>query len=220
MRLLAHSDNWFCDGTFKVCPDIFYQLYTIHAQVNGRVLPCVYGLLPNKTQNTYSRFFNEIWRNSLVAYPNALLPTEILFDFEIAAHNAARTAFNGVDVKGCFFHLCSNIWKHVVDVGLKNIYVNDPEFALCVRMISALAFLPPAIVERESEHLWDRLRRSYPDIPGFNILLNYFEDTYIGRYIRNAPRDPSLYSIELWNMYHRTNDELSRTNNSIEGYIP
>ena len=57
LRLLADQNNWFCDGTFKVCPDIFYQVYTVHAEVNGRLLPCVYGLLPNKTQNTYRRFF-------------------------------------------------------------------------------------------------------------------------------------------------------------------
>jgi hypothetical protein len=219
LRLLAGSDNWFCDGTFKVCPDVFYQLYTIHALVNGRVFPCVYGLLPNKTQNTYSRFFNEVWRSSILLIdPNASVPLEMLFDFEIGAQNAARTVFNGIDVKGCFFHLCSSIWKHVVDLGMKDLYINDPEFALHVRMISAIAFVPPANVIQAFEDLSDDIRNLYNGTVGIGQLLDYFEDNYIGRFRRNAPRTPPLFAIDLWNMYHRTVDELPRTNNSVEGW--
>ena len=41
------------------------------------------------------------------------IPTEFLLDFEKAAMNSAEINFNGVDIKGCFFHLCSNIWKKI-----------------------------------------------------------------------------------------------------------
>ena len=27
-----------------------------------------------------------------------------------------------------------------------------------------------------------------------------------------------MYAIEVWNMFHRTDDELPRTNNSVEGW--
>ena len=33
--LILHRDVWLCDGTFKVCPIQFYQLYTIHIQLAG-----------------------------------------------------------------------------------------------------------------------------------------------------------------------------------------
>ena len=49
-------------------------------------------------------------------------------------------------------------------------------------------------------------------------LLDYFEDTYIGRYRLNAPRRPPMFPSALWNMYHRTDDELPRTNNNVEGW--
>ena len=50
-------------------------------------------------------------------------------------------------------------------------------------------------------------------------LLQYFEDTYIGRYRRNAPRHlPPLFAINLWNTFNRIDDELLRTNNSVEGW--
>ena len=42
MDMLANSSQWFCDGTFKLCPQIFSQRYTIHALVNHEVLPCVF----------------------------------------------------------------------------------------------------------------------------------------------------------------------------------
>ena len=60
MRLLATSEHWFMDGTFKLCPEIFYQIYTIHALINNQIFPCVFGLLPSKTENIYNRFFTEI----------------------------------------------------------------------------------------------------------------------------------------------------------------
>lgn len=30
LDLLAKSDHWFADGTFKSCPSLFAQVYTIH----------------------------------------------------------------------------------------------------------------------------------------------------------------------------------------------
>ena len=43
----------------------------------------------------------------------------------------------------------------------------------------------------------------------------YFGDTYIGRYRRNTPpRRPPLFAINLWNLFNRTDDKLSRTTNS------
>ena len=78
VELLSTSNDWFCDGTFIVCPEIFFQLYTIHARSNERTIPCVFGLLPNKTRITYERFLVEL-RNNL--RPGGNGPATILFDF-------------------------------------------------------------------------------------------------------------------------------------------
>ena len=42
--LLEESDDWFCDGTFSTAPNVFYQVYTIHAVVDSVNLPLVYVL--------------------------------------------------------------------------------------------------------------------------------------------------------------------------------
>ena len=58
-QFLSNSEHWFADCTFKVCPELFYEVYVVHAE--GRVFPCVFGLLPNKTETTCTRFFQEIF---------------------------------------------------------------------------------------------------------------------------------------------------------------
>lgn len=48
LQLLDCAQQWYADGTFKVSPNLFYQLYTIHVFINGACVPLVYGLLPDK----------------------------------------------------------------------------------------------------------------------------------------------------------------------------
>ena len=62
---------------------------------------------------------------------------------------------------GCFYHLCSNMWKRIQQSGLQERYINDPEFALHLRMISALAFLPPNDVQNSFDQLAALIRNQY-----------------------------------------------------------
>ncbi|KAG0429085.1 hypothetical protein HPB47_023973 [Ixodes persulcatus] len=55
LSCLAQAIMWFADGTFKVTPAQFFQLCTVHATVNGVVVPMVYGLLPTKSGAAYKR---------------------------------------------------------------------------------------------------------------------------------------------------------------------
>ena len=47
IHFLSNNSHWFMDGTFKLCPKIFYQIYTIHALNNNQVFHCVFALLLN-----------------------------------------------------------------------------------------------------------------------------------------------------------------------------
>ena len=35
LRVLEKSNFWLADGTFKVTPQMFYQLYSIHVSISG-----------------------------------------------------------------------------------------------------------------------------------------------------------------------------------------
>ena len=49
--VLESSKFWLGDGTFKLSPKNFYQIYTLHVYVLGNAPACLYALLPNKTEN-------------------------------------------------------------------------------------------------------------------------------------------------------------------------
>jgi hypothetical protein len=50
---LARAKLWLADGTFKVVPSIFYQLYTIHFELTpGNNPAAVYCLIKNKQRST------------------------------------------------------------------------------------------------------------------------------------------------------------------------
>jgi hypothetical protein len=49
-------------------------------------------------------------------------------------------------------------------------------------------------------------------------LLAYFEDTDIGRIVRNNQRKNPLFPIKIWNCCEMIEDNLPKTNNSVEGW--
>jgi hypothetical protein len=51
------------------------------------------------------------------------------------------------------------------------------------------------------------------------ILVAYFEDTYIGRIVRNNQRKNPLFPIKIWNCCEMIEDNLPKTNNSVEGRL-
>lgn len=109
-----------------------------------------------------------------------------------------------------FAQICGNTSK----LGFQQRYNEDQELALHLRMLCALAFLPPNDVVQMFEELVDLIRANYNN--DVEDLLKYFEDTYISHYQRIAPRRILLFPIELWNMFNRTVEELPRTNNSVK----
>ena len=56
---------------------------------------------------------------------------------------------------------------------------NDPDFALRLRMIAALAFIPPCNFGNAFERLYEVITNTYSIAA--DAVLNYFEDTNLGR---------------------------------------
>lgn len=134
-----------------------------------------------------------------------------MIDFEIAVINSINAVFPRAEIKGCFFHLCQNVYRKVQALGLQQLYQNDTNFAIQVRMIAALTFVP---LDKVIEH-FENLQEHFID--AVSPVLDYFEDTYIGRPLHHGRRPP-IFAHNLWNMYARTDAQLPRTNNSVEGW--
>ena len=205
---LRRYRNWTTDGTFKATPRSFYQLYTIHIQLGGSSIPRIFALLPNKAEEVYTKVFLKVKELVLET------PLTVMSDFEKAAINSIQTVFPRATQTGCFFHFCQSLYRKVVDLGLREKYHNDHNFNIAIRSISALAFLPADDVESGYEDILEAW-----DIP--EEFLNYFELTYMGIVRgrgRNRRQGAPPFSIALWNVYDRVQNDINRTNNSVEAF--
>lgn len=89
--------------------------------------------------------------------------------------------------------------------------VYDLEFALNLKLLPALAFVPIDDVMMAFEKIISSIKFILPEI---KLVVNYFEKNYVGR---KAIRDP-LFSHNLWNCYSSVLERLPRTNNAVEGW--
>lgn len=81
------------DGTFKVAPTLFCQVYVILAEFLGGVHLAVYALLPNKKEQTYVKLFSMI--NQL--QPD-FHPTSVSCDFKLGAITAINNSFENINI--------------------------------------------------------------------------------------------------------------------------
>ena len=221
VRYLAQSSFWIMDGTFKAVPTIFKQLYTIHGRVGGnensQILPLVYALTSRKSERCYRRLFQD-----LVDFGDEhdihLRPQFILTDFEQAAINAAHAEFQGVQNKGCFFHLSQSVYRKVQASGLSIRYGTDENFSLLIRQIPALAFLSPDDIPAAFDEL-----KSHMPVEA-NEIVRWFEDNYVHGRIRRLLRDGTevraqpLFSPDFWSVVDNIDYAFPRTQNSVEAW--
>lgn len=197
------------DGTFKKCPGIFSQIYTIHFLLGNKVIPAAYCFLPDKTRITYTRMFNELIRFSGLLTTATLNPRSISCDFELGLINAVKELFPQCEIRGCLFHLNQSVFRKLQSLGLSTLYFNDKKFAKSIRRINALPLLPIYLINDTFENLSDEIRtecNENTEIDSINQLINYYYETYV--------KDGAVFPKEQWNQYR----ELRRTNNEVEGF--
>lgn len=209
LEVLSNASTIYADGTFKTVPPLFSQLYTIHGIVSGGILPLVYVLMAKKTQESYNRVLLQ-----LKSMEPSLSPSAIMTDFERASINAFRRVFPNSDQRGCFFHFTQCIYRCVQSNGLQQLYTSDAEFALKIRMLCAIAFVPVSNVVSYFEHLIEST--NFPEEA--QPVLDYFEDNWIGRLNRGSVRRQPRHDLKLWNCFESAKICGSKTNNSCEGW--
>ena len=204
LDLLSGADDWFCDGTFSTAPSVFFQIYTIHASVEGILIPIVYALLPDKKEETYFR---------LLSCFDIEFPKRATIDFEIAVKNAFNSVSQNVQIQYCYFHLSQSVWRHIQTTGNTNNYRLDLEFREHVRMLLSIAFVPVSDVSTAFE----TLQKTCPETA--HPIFNYFEDNYVGRLsAANGTRQKPRFDVDSWSCHQRVITARPRTNNAVEGW--
>lgn len=216
MHQLGRARMLIMDGTFKSCPILYRQIYTIHGMVgdreNRKTVPLVYCLMSSKRESLYRKLFD-----TLIEYCTEneidLAPRYILTDFEMSVINAIRIKFPDSSHRGCMFHLGQIVYRNVQSRGLARIYGRPTsEFATQVRQLVALAFLTP-----EEIPVAFRLIKQSFDVRGIG-LLEWFERYYITGYGSGRARRPPRFPPSMWSVADLMESGLPRTQNSLEAW--
>lgn len=177
-----------------MCPEPFCQLYTVHVDLGSgiktnNVVPTVYGLLPNKTLNTYVRFF------TLLKEKLGINNTHYKCDYEVAAMNAVISVFPDAKIFGCLFHYQKAVIAKAKELGV----YNSREGRKFIRLIKNLPLLP-------AENIWEGWT-SILSITQINDEVKEFKKYFLKYWLNKYPLD--LLSCS-------TNKH--RTTNIVEGW--
>ena len=117
LAFLSQCKTLYVDGTFKTCPTLYAQLYSIQGLYAGYVIPLVYVLLPDKTSTTYYVMIGRI-RDAVAKQKLILNPEVIISDFESGLLEAVRLQFPNAQHLGCHFHYGQALWRKFQELGL------------------------------------------------------------------------------------------------------
>jgi hypothetical protein len=116
LEMMAAADAIFMDGTFKISPPQFTQLFTLHIIYMEFFIPVVYALLKDKSSNTYYQMFATLRRE--MATCNLILhPLTLVLDFESSILPSLRQHFMNSIIKGCNFHFTQEVWRKIHVIG-------------------------------------------------------------------------------------------------------
>ncbi|XP_018497352.1 uncharacterized protein LOC108865132 [Galendromus occidentalis] len=194
LQILASSDIWYMDGTFEVAPRLFYQLYTINVTQHDCFINTVYCLLTDKRQLTCKELLNVI-REEVPA----LNVRVAIADFEIAFIKAFTDVFPAIQLRGCYFHFCQAIWRKIQKFPIvRKAYVENSDFALNVKMLIALAFVP---LQSVLEYYGCLISSEFYRVNSNKLegLLLYFERTWLGLNSFGQWRE-ATFNLSLWNL--------------------
>ena len=143
-----------------------------------------------------------------------LAPISIMSDFEVAFTQASRATFPGAEHNGCFFHFSQCIFRAIQVAGLQARFEADVKFALTMRMLPALAFVPGQNVVSAFETLCESDELPLEAEP----VVQYFEENWIGKVNLRRQRSQPRFQLIWWNAFDATKANLPRTNNNVEAW--
>ena len=198
------------DGTFKICPKLFYQVFILMALYGGIYVPCLFGLLPDKSEDSYIRFYGMLWAyNDKNGLPNDFQNQFFMCDFEQHIRTSFLLYWPYVRVLGCYFHYSQCVWNKVKKNGLQITYEKDDQFNALIRRMSALPFCPKSDLDKAFE-IFEKRSREMED-EDLNLfcqnMIKYLNDTW-----RNG-----IYCLQDWNLSDINLMTVPATNNGQEG---
>jgi hypothetical protein len=118
LEIASVSPQWLIDGTFKSCPNLFYQILTIHGYFkNHHAFPFAYILLQSKDRQTYEDAFKQLRIILKLDNDLTIKLEQVITDFELSLQQAIKSQFKNVELKGCWFHFNQAIVRKLFSLG-------------------------------------------------------------------------------------------------------
>ena len=189
----------FLDGTFKISPALFRQLWIIRGFASDSddsiVIPLLYFLLEDKAKTSYTAALEIVKDNC----PDINVAS-FMMDFELAEQKATAEVFPLAITRGCLFH-----WKKRLLERFRMIpeYHSNASLRYELHAVFGVAFVPVSDVPRA----WQQVKTTLAGLPSTQPFVTYFEATWM-----NGP-----YPHQIWNHYQAALNDEPRTNNFSEG---
>ena len=201
---VCESEMIHIDGTFKVCSEIFHQLYIIYSSTRYGILPELFCFLPDKKPETYHRLFFLI-QSKAMSLGLSFTPKTIMVDFDVTIHNVIRLLLPNTLIKGCFFHFAQLIFRKLRSIKISNCLKSNDDIRKWFRMFLGMASMPIPHLQRAFNAITSiNLPKEHQQ--ECNDFHHYFMETWLC----------GNYPGEMWTYFNST---LPRTNNSCKGYI-
>ncbi|XP_060082120.1 uncharacterized protein LOC132561410 [Ylistrum balloti] len=157
---------------------------------NLEILSTATTLYCDGTFYTCPRFFSQLYTN------------HAMIDNQMYPLNAAKSIFQGITVKGCFFHFTQCIWRKTQQLGLQTYYRDNEDIHRLVRRAAVLPLIPPQRIE----DYWFNAMDDLEDVD-LQVDTTPFTDYVTTQWIEG--------DRHVWN--HFDNDG-PRTTNNLEGW--
>ena len=144
LDIAARASEILGDGTFKITPKLWHQVFVISVQVTSDVyVPVAVFLLPDKMGTSYSAAFS-LFKEALETRGLSLAAKWFMSDFEPAIKIAFTEQFPLIKPKGCSFHFSKAIISKVQKSRFKADYTKKENFAFSafMRAILGLVYCP------------------------------------------------------------------------------
>ena len=223
LKILSYNNGGpskvFSDGTFKACPSLFNQLYTIHSYYREHLFPCVFILCTDRTQATYKKLLDIVDEKILSLTGQRWVPSSYQTDFELPMIRALEAKWPQLDMKGCFFHFAKAVFSKAHELGLKELLgeVTHPIRHL-VRGSASLPFLPANEVPSTFDHLTQLIESDLEYTAAAKRFIKYMRATWVGFYSnrqRHLQIQRPRFKQSMWTQYRVFSD---RTSNKVEGW--
>lgn len=167
----------------------------------------VYALLLDKSKKTYCELFSAI-KSVAVDHDLVLSLAGVTMDLQSGTLPALKLEFPSTDVRGCFFHFCSNVYKFLQRKGYVTLYRQNTSVRTFYRQAMAIPFLPA------------------PQIEAFFVefIDTYSVDGFPGMEVENVTNMLSEFQVYFQSTWFPLVNEISvhgreiRTNNFVEGW--